>query len=128
MTTMNLEIIRIGKLLSSRSRHVEPGCVINVPIAKLFGNNFPSNKTSSIYGIVGQQLAYCEVTTAKSYDVKFYTESLSISYELQPLLHYPIVYSDMITIRFPEQNASIDDPNIDRYFYKTDGKWQIRSA
>ena len=81
-----------------------------------------------IYGIVGQQVAYCEVTTTKSYDVKFYTESLSIPYELRPLLRYPIVDSDMVISRFPKQNASIDDPNIDRYFYKTDGKWQIRSA
>ena len=102
MTTLNLEIIRVRKLLSSRSRHVEPGCVIKVYISKLFSNNLPNNETSSIYDIVGQQLAYCEVTTAKSYDVKFYTESLSIPYELQSLLQYPIVDSDMIIIRFPE--------------------------
>ena len=128
MTTLNLEITRVRELLSSRSRHVEPGCVIKVPIEKLFGSKFPNKEITYIYGLVGQQVAYCDISTTRSYDVKFYTENMSIPYELRPLLHYPIVDSDMVIIRFPEQNVSIDDPNIDRYFYKTDGKWQIRSA
>ena len=59
MTTLNLEIICIRKLLSSWSRHVESGCLIKVPIVKLFGNKFPNNGTSSIYDIADQKLAYC---------------------------------------------------------------------
>ena len=122
------EVGRIREVLSSRSRPVETGCLVKIPVTKLFGNTFHHNGSSSLYGIVGNQLTFCEITNSKTFDVKFYTKNISIPYELKVLLHYPIVDSDMTIIRFPEQNASIDDPNIDNFFHRIDGEWQIRQT
>ena len=120
-TNSDSEVGRIRELLSSRSRPVEPGCLIKIPVTKLFGNSFYDNGISSLYGIVGNQLTFCEIMKSKTFDVKFYTKDISIPYELKMLLHYPIVDSDMTIIRFPDQNASIDDPNVDNYFQKING-------
>ena len=96
-------------------------------LTKLFGKSYINTKSNSIYGIVGKRLDYCHLTTAASYDVMFYTQAIEIPYEMLPILHHPIIEIDMTIVRYPEQNASIDDPNVDRLFEKSNGIWQIKS-
>ena len=94
----------------SRSHPVEQGCIIKVPLTKLWNMK---NNTSSVYGIVGCHLDYYQITTVKTSDVELYTNGLSITCQLLPLPHLPIYDSDMVIVRFPKQNASLNDPNID---------------
>ena len=117
---------QIRELLSSRPRPVETGCVVKISLTKLFGRSYVNPTSTSIYGIVGNRLDYCHFTTAASYDVKFYTQDIKIPFDMLPILHYPFVENDMTIVRYPEQNASIDDPNIDRFFEKSNGIWRIK--
>jgi hypothetical protein len=34
----------------------------------------------------------------------------------------------MEIVRYPDQNASLDGPNLDLLFHKVDGKWTSRSS
>ena len=118
---------RIREILSSRPRPVETGCIVKIPLSKLFGVSYVDPKSTSIYGIVGKKLDYCHFTTAASYDVKFYTQLIEIPYEMLPLLHNPIVENDMAIVRVQEQSISVDDPNIDRFFEKSNGIFRNKS-
>ena len=89
--------------------------------------SYVNPKSTSIYGIVGKKLDYCHYTTAASYDVKFYTQSVEIPYEMLPILHNPIVENDMTIVRFPEHSIPLDDPNIDRFFEKSNGIFRNKS-
>ena len=60
------EISRIQYELSSRSRQVEKGCMIKVPIAKPFESILEDKITASIYSIVGNEYDNCRITTAHS--------------------------------------------------------------
>ncbi len=130
MTTINRDdknFQQIRKILSPRHRPVETGCIVKISLAKLFGTSYVNPASTSIYGIVGKKLDYCHFTTAASYDVTFYTQAIVIPYELLPILHHPIVENDMIIVRYQEQNMSINDPNIDRFFEKSNGIWKVKS-
>ena len=118
---------QIREILSFRPRPVETGCIVKISVTKLFGMSYVNPKSTSIYGIVGKKLDYCHYTTAASYDVKFYTQAIEIPYEMLPILHNQIAETNMTIVRFSEQSASIDDPNIDRFFEKSNGIWRIKS-
>ena len=63
-----------------------------------------------------------------SSDVVFSLDGITISKSLFPIFTVPVFENDMVILRFPEQNASIDDPNIDDFFHKLNGKWISRTS
>ena len=119
---------RIRNELSSRSRPVESGCVVRIPLSSFIDHTQYTNITSYIYGVVGRSLDYCTATTARAYHVVFCLDNVDIPSANVPLLHLPIYDNEMEIVRYPDQNASLDDPNLDLLFHKVDGKWTSRSS
>ena len=74
----------------------------------------------------GPKIDYYQSTTASVYHVYFTLDDLSLCNELLPLFEHPLFDNDMIIVRFPDQNASLDDPNLDRLFRKENDKWYSR--
>ena len=108
----------IREILSNRQRQVETGCVIKVHLANMIDANNISDGDSYMYGIVGKKRYYCESTDSRAYDVTFSLDGITISRSLFPMFTVPVFENDMVVLRYPEQNASIDDPNIDDFFFK----------
>ena len=123
---LNCEVQRIRNLLAVRPRQVEPGCVVKMPFSVLFSGSALANQDRYLYGVVGPKIDYYQSTTASVYHVFFTLDGLSLCNELSPLLDHPLFDNDMIVVRFPDQNASLDDPNLDRLFCKENGKWYSR--
>ena len=117
---------RIRHELSSRSRPVMPGCVIRIPFAS-FSDEITSNRgIEHIYGVVGREINYNAITTSRSYDVQFNLKYIQLPEDVLPLLHLPMHDNEMEIVRFPDQNASLDDPHLDVLFHKVEGEWKSR--
>ena len=120
------ESIRL--LLQSRSRPVVTGCVFKIPFSFYYSGDILENNIEYLYGIVGSACDYCEVSTARGYDVSFCLDGVNIPNSLLPILYHPLYDNDMVILRYPEQPLSLDDHNIDRLFKKENGKWVIRNT
>ena len=118
----------IREILSHRQRQVETGCLIKVDLANMIGENNVGDGNRFMYGIVGKKRYYCEISDSRAYDVTFSLDGITISRSLFPIFTVPVFENDMVILRFPEQNASIDDPNIDDFFHKLNGKWISRTS
>ena len=55
----------IRHILSSRSRQVQPGCIIKIPLQTIFGEELFSDPLKYIYGVVGEVLYREERSTAR---------------------------------------------------------------
>ena len=100
-------------------------CGLNA-ILCFFSGTFLTNQELYLYGVVGPKVGYYQSTTASAYHVYFTLDGLSLCNELLTLLDHPLFDNDMIIVRFPDQNASLDDPNLDRLFRKENGKCYSR--
>ena len=118
----------IKESLSSRPRQVEPGCLIKVPLVRIIGEANASGGNFFVYGVVGQKRYHCKLSESRAYDVIFSLDGVAISRTMFPVFTVPVFENDMQILRFPDQNASIDDPNVDDFFHKVDGKWISRSS
>ena len=118
----------IRSLLDKRQRQIVPGCLIKVSLSQFFGEDNVQCNSVYIYGIVGTQRAVCDFSEARAYDVLFSLDGVNIDRDMFHIFTIPIYENEMEILRFPEQNASLDDPNIDRYFHRIDGKWISRSS
>ena len=118
----------IREFLSHRQRQVEPGCLIKVRLANMICEKNIGDGNRYMYGIVGKQRYHCSISDSRAYDVIFSLDGISISKSLFPIFTVPVFENDMVILRFPEQNASIDDPNIDDFFHKLNGKWISRTS
>jgi hypothetical protein len=123
---LNSEVQRIRNLLAVRPRQVESGCVVKMPFSVLFSGTALANQDRYLYGVVGPKIDYYQSTTASVFHVYFTLDGLALCNELSPLLDHHLFDNDMIVVRFPDQNASLDDPNLDRLFRKENGKWYSR--
>ena len=118
---------QIRTQLLCRERPVEPGCVIKIPLSSFIRDCCNScNRSTHIYGVVGQYHSFCRLTTARSYIVVFCLDNVNIPPNTIPLLHQPIYENEMTVVRYPDQTASLDDPNLDLLFHKVDGNWMSR--
>ena len=119
---------QIRSQLNSRPRQVEPGCLIKVSLCNYIGKTNITDDSVYIYDIVGKLRGTCDSSNARAYDVLFSLDGVQISRHLYSIFTIPVYENDMEILRSPEQNASIDGPNIDRYFQRVDGKWISRSS
>ena len=119
----NNEANRICLLLARRSRHVEVGSVIKMLFSTLFSGTHLQDENQYLYSVVGTQYDYCHFisASASAYQVNFTLDDFEIPSNILPLLNHPYFENDMIILRFPEQNASLDDPNIDRLCVEING-------
>ena len=118
----------IRSQLQKRPRQVEPGCLVKVALSDIIGPTNVQGGCLYIYGIVGTQRDICQLSDAKAYDVLFSLDGVQISRSLLPIFTIPVYENEMVILRFPDQNASLDDPNIDEYFHRVDGRWKSRSS
>ena len=119
---------QIRNQLSSRQRPVEVGCVIKIPLSDFIRDDSNcTNESTHIYGVVRKYHSYCSLTTARAYLVVFCLRNVTIPPSTIPLLHVPIYENEMDVVRYPDQNASLDDPNLDLLFHKVNGNWIARS-
>ena len=117
---------RIRHELSSRSRPVIPDCVIRIPFASFSDQITSSRSIEHIYGVVGREIDYNAITTSRSYHVQFNLKYIQLPDDVLPLLHLPVHDNEMEIVRFPDQNASLDDPHLDVLFHKVEGEWKSR--
>ena len=117
---------RIHQELSSKSRPVIPGCVIQIPFESFSDRITSSRDINHMYGVVGHEVDYCTITTSRSYHVKFNLKYDKIPSKVLPLLQLPVHDSEIQIVRFLDQNASIDDPHLDFLFHKIEGEWKPR--
>ena len=126
INALNVEVQRIRSLLATRPSQVELGCVLKIPYSILFSGTPLANQERYLYGVVGPKIDYYQSTTASVYHVYFTLDGLTLCNELSPLLDHPLFDNDMIIVHFPDQNASLDDPNLDRLFRKENDRWYSR--
>ena len=124
--SLNTEVQRIRSLLATCPPHVETGRVVKMSYSVLFSGTPLANQERYLYGVVGHKIDYYQSTTASVYHVYFTLDGLTLCNELSPLLGHPLFDNDMIIVRFPGQNASLDDPNLGRLFRKENGTWYSR--
>ena len=120
------EVKRIQSEVASRSRAVEPGCVIRIPFSCFSDELRGENSLNHIYGVVGREIDYYVLTTSRAYNVSFNMKDITIPSNVLPLLHFLVHDTDMQVVRFPDQNASLDDPHLDRFFHKVNDEWVSR--
>ena len=119
---------QIRDQLSTRNRPVEIRCVVKIPLsAFLRDNSKAKNESTHIYGVVHKYHSYCSLTTARAYLVIFCLGNVNIPPSTIPLLHTPIYENEMVIVRYPDESASLDDPNLDLLFHKVNGNWISRS-
>ena len=118
----------IRHILRSRSRPVQEGCLIKIPLQTIFGPELFSDPLQHIYGVVGNIIYQCPYSSARSFNVTFCLDGIDLSSRFFHVLTMPVFENQMYILRFPEQNASLDDTNIDDLFHRVDGKWTSRSS
>ena len=69
---------RIRQDLSSRSRQVILGCVIQIPFESFSDQSTSSRDINHIYGVVGHEVDYRTITISRSYHVKFNLKYIQI--------------------------------------------------
>ena len=116
---LNMEVQRIRSLLATQPRQIETGYVVKMSYSVLFSGTDLANQERYLYGVVGPKIDYYQSTTASVYHVYFTLDGLSLCNELLPLLDHPLFDNDMIIVHFPDQNTSLDDPNLDRFVKRT---------
>ena len=114
--SLNVEVQCIRSLLATRPRQVETCCVVKMSYSVLFSETDLANQERYLYGVVGPKIDYYQSTTVSVYHVYFTLDGLSLCNELLPLLDHSLFDNDMIIVRFPDQNASLDVSNLDRVF------------
>ena len=103
----------IRSFLQSRSRQVEKGCIFKIPFSKFYSGHILKKNISHLYGIVGEQCDYCNISTATAYDVTYFLEGVDIPNGMLSILYQPLYDNEMIIVRFPEQSSCLDDPNVE---------------
>ena len=119
---IHCQVKRIRSKLLSRSRPVQPGCVIRIPFASFSDQIINDKGIQHIYSDVGRELDYCTIITDQSYHVDFNVKDLRLPSNILPL-QLSVHDSDMQIVRFSYQNTSLDDPHFDRLFHEIDGGW-----
>ena len=79
-----------------------------------------------MYGIVGRKVGYCEETTASAYTIDYKVDRDRVDAKLSMAVQCPVYENDITLLRYPQENASIDDRNIDRLFVHRGDKWDKR--
>ena len=97
--------------------------MVKIPYSVSLIGTALANQERYLYGMMGPKIDYYQYKTVSVYHVYFTLDGLSLCNELSPLLDHPLFDNNMIIVRFPDQNASLDDPNLDRLFRKENGKW-----
>ena len=123
INALNVEVQRIRSLLATRPRQVESGCVVKMPYSVMFSGTPLANQERYLYSVVGPKIDHYQSTTASVYRIYFTLDGLNLCNELSPLLDHPLFDNHVIIVRFPEQNTSLDDPNLDGLFLKENDKW-----
>ena len=125
---LNQRVRNILSIVDAIPRRVTTGCVVKVPTSVIFGDTEPGRYPEFMYGVVGEERDYCYSTTAMAFQVHYCSGDIPVFPMIQLHLDYPVFENDMIIMRFPEQNASLDDYNIDRLFHKVNGAWKRRAT